>query len=260
MFKVIQGLGKRDVVGEFMRSVLIEVATENYRQLMQESMFLDEGEPLDPPLRANERVMSGLFANAISKVSARSRPEARVDRAELDNDPDVEDEDGKNGKAGRVDYLAWYGNKTIAVELKVAGINWASPKITAIAKKRWESVVGQANTAQKTLDKRSNEDKNRYPNPSSIGLLVLVARSAKATKSMSKEEIEEARVQVIAEIKAAIKNDGSFNPEIGCPEIISTYTFPAEFRDFIKKRKGKENVDKKVSSTPFVIFLAYLAK
>jgi hypothetical protein len=254
MFKVMRGLGKRDVVGEFMRSVFIEVATENYRQLMQESMDLDEDEPLDPPLRANERVMSGLFANAISKVSARSRPEARVDR-ELDDDPDAENEEGKNSKAGRVDYLAWYGNKTIAVELKVAGINWSSPKITAIAKKRWKGVVGQANTAKNALDKRSNEDKNRYPNPSSIGLLVLVARSAKVTENMNEEEIEKARVQVIEEIKTEIKNDDSFNPEI-----ISTYTFPSEFRDFIKKRKGKENIDKKISSTPFVVFLAYLAK
>lgn len=252
MFKVVKGLRKRDPMGEFMRSVLIEVATENYRQLMQESMTLAEGEPLDPPLRANERIMSGLFANAISKVSARSRPEARVDRAAHgDDDPDAGGDDATKSKAGRVDFLAWYGNKTIAVELKVAGINWSSPKVTALAKKRWSSVVTQANTAKKALNDRSKEEPGRYPKPESIGLLVLVARSAKQAEKLSVEEIEAAMKQVIAEIK----KDESINPGI-----ISTYTFPAEFRDFIKKRKGKENIDKKISSTPFVIFLAYLAK
>ena len=52
-----------------------------------------------------------------------------------------------------------------------------------------------------------------------------------------------------------INNDDSINPEF-----IATYIFPDVFGDFVKKRKGKENEDGKTSSTPFVVFLAYLAK
>ncbi len=155
MFKVFEESGDCNGTGEFLKSVFIEVATENYRQLMQENMTLGD-KPLDPPLRASERIMSGLFANAISKVSARSRPEARIDREkERDNDPNAPDGDKKKSGAGRVDFLAWYGNRTIAVELKVAGMNWSDPQITVQARNRWKKVVTQADSAKKALMERS---------------------------------------------------------------------------------------------------------
>ena len=49
MFKVFEESGDCNGTGEFLKSVFIEVATENYRQLMQENMTLVD-KPLDPPL------------------------------------------------------------------------------------------------------------------------------------------------------------------------------------------------------------------
>ncbi len=258
MFKVVKESGKSNGTGEFLKSVLIEVATENYRQLMQENMSLGDI-PLDPPLKASERIMSGLFANAISKVSARSRPEARIDREkECDNDPDADEVDEKKSKAGRVDFLAWHGNRTIAIELKVAGINWSDPQITIQARNRWNKVVDQATTARKALMERSREDKSRYPNIESIGLMVLVTRSPKKAEHLNKEEIVVKIQETITEIKKNLVTET--NEKLIRPDFIATYTFPSEFRDFIKKRRGKENADGKISSTPFVIFMAYRAK
>jgi hypothetical protein len=247
------------VVQDFLSSLLIEVVTENYRQLMFEQLMFSSGKIenevlLDPPLRANERVMSGLFANAISRVAARSKPEVRIDRpsgSEEDGDADEESkEKNSDTTAGRVDFLAWYNSSTVALELKVAYVNWASPKITEIAHRRWKGVVGQANTAREALIKRQNE--HRYPDPHSIGLMVLVSRSAAKVKEATGDKpasFSDVDVMNVAEMASK-----EFEPDF-----IATYTFPAEFRNFVRKRKGEENEDE-LRSTPFVTFIAYIAK
>lgn len=265
MFRIVNSeignrANKNNSVHDFLSSLLIEVATENYRQLMFEQLMFSANKSgenilLDPPLRANERVMSGLFSIAISRVAARSKPEVRIDRI-YEPDDDSEDENPKTETStGRVDFLVWYNSSTIALELKVAYINWASPKITEITKKRWSDVVAQAETAHEALIDRQNE---RYPSPHSIGLMILVSRSAvKATEKTIENGKEKKASFTDEHITQVTEMLNRLEPQ---PDFIATYTFPAEFRNFVRKRKGKENEEGEQRSTPFVTFIAYVAK
>lgn len=250
-------------LNDFLRDVLVEVAGENYRQTMYEAMALASFDgrgiqyDLDPPLRANERVMSGLFATAISRVALRSRTEARIDRPERDSNVDALERDiqsdGKSTKRnGRVDYLAWYGKRVIGIELKMATMSCAAPKITSTIKRRWGTVVGQAKTAQICLRDRQREDRRRYPNPISVALMVIVGR-----RRIDMDDFEEVNWDIEA------MEDLSLNALAGLappPAFVATYTFPEEFRALAPRHKGKEAPkDGSVIYTPFVSFIAKLA-
>lgn len=250
-------------LNDFLRDVLVEVAGENYRQTMYEAMALASAGgrgiqyDLDPPLRANERVMSGLFATAISRVALRSRTEVRIDRPERDSNVDALEHDFEGDgtpamKNGRVDYLAWYGNRVIGIELKMAGMNCETPKITKSIVRRWGTAIDQAKTVQTCLRARQKEDCHRYPNPISIALMVIVGRRSISMDDFGEvncdiEEMEDASLNMLAGLKPR-------------PAFVATYTFPEEFRALAPRRKGKEAPRHgRAIYTPFVSFIAKLA-
>jgi hypothetical protein len=234
---------------QFLQSVLVEVATENYRQLMYESIVLGE-DSLDPPLRANERVLSGLFSNAIGKTAARSRPEARIDRSEIEettdalmkNDPDSA---SSSTRAGRVDFLAWYGQRTYGIELKMAAMNCETPKVTTQVQKRWETVVAQAVDVQNCLRTRQREDKMRYPNPVSLALMVVIGRRVVSDEAML-DDITEMESKFLKQLE-------SMKPR---PLFMAMYTFPMEFRRLARRSRGQTSRDGSTIYTPFVAFIA----
>lgn len=179
----------------FLENILVEVTAENYKQMMHESIFLNKAGPadlaglIDPPLRGNERILSGLFGNAISMIAERARPEVRIDRGEIgkgsyedlknDNEDDLEDEsDGERKRVGRIDYLAWYARRTFAIELKAAFMNCESNALNVRIQKRWGKVVEQSAIAQTWLRKCNKEDSIRYPNPVSLSLMAVIAKRA----------------------------------------------------------------------------------
>ncbi|MCA8248049.1 hypothetical protein LGN12_12840 [Burkholderia multivorans] len=249
-------------MNRFLCDVLVEVTAENYRQTMYELIALTaKGDPgrrfhLDPPLRANERVMSGLFATAISKASLRSRTEVRIDRPEQAltyealNDANTLDDDSEapsSMKYGRVDYLAWYGNRVIGIELKMAGLNCASPTLTQQIVRRWSKAMEQAKTVQSCLRDRQREDSVRYPNPISLALMVVVGR--RKTSVANIESLNES-----VDIESAINVLASLKPR---PTFIATYAFPNEFRQLVPRQQGKEAPKEGTAMyTPFVLFIA----
>jgi len=241
----------------FLQEVLVEVATENYRQTMYEAMALSSGDniqyDLDPPLRANERVMSGLFATAISRSALRSQTEVRIDRQEREVNADAFEHLEGNGaptiKNGRVDYLAWYGSRVIGVELKMAGMNCETPKITQTITNRWASAVRQAKTVQTCLRARQKEDSYRYPNPISIALMILVGR-----RNVDMFDFEENNLDIDFMRDASLNELSGLKPS---PTFKAVYTFPEEFRALALRKRGKATPGHgRAMFTPFVIFIA----
>ncbi len=247
-------------LNDFLRDVLVEVAGENYRQTMYEAMALASPDgrriqyDLDPPLRANERIMSGLFATAISRVALRSRTEARIDRPERDTNLDALEHDLQgNGtlmtRGGRVDYLAWYGSRVIGVELKMASMNCETPKVTRSIEKRWDTAVDQARTVQTCLRARQKEDGHRYPNPISVALMVIVGR-----RSINMKDFDVVNRDIGGMEDTTLEMLASLTPR---PAFVATYTFPEEFRALAPRRKGKEAPKQgRAIYTPFISFIA----
>nr|CUV24074.1 conserved protein of unknown function [Ralstonia solanacearum]CUV37661.1 conserved protein of unknown function [Ralstonia solanacearum]CUV38860.1 conserved protein of unknown function [Ralstonia solanacearum]CUV64277.1 conserved protein of unknown function [Ralstonia solanacearum] len=236
----------------FLRDVLVEVASENYRQTMYEVMALEGQQTgLNPPLRANERVMSGLFATAISRAALRSRTEVRIDRpesAESIGEQDGAEANGRTTNHGRVDYMAWYGTRVIGVELKMAGMNCEEPKLTDHIVRRWTKAVEQAKTVQDCLRVRQKEDRVRYPNPVSLALMVIVGRRSIVENAQFSDgdlkDMQDATTQMLAKLTPR-------------PTFQAIYTFPSEFRTLVPRHKGVE-VQKsgRAVYTPFVSFIA----
>lgn len=247
-------------LNDFLRDVLVEVAGENYRQTMYEAMTLTTANKsaikydLDPPLRANERVMSGLFATAISKVALRSRTEARIDRPERDESyaalkDQLEDKGASKTRNGRVDYLAWHASRVIGIELKMASMNCKKPTVRAFIEKKWNSVVNQSKSVQNCLRARNKDDKGRYPNPISLALMVVVGR-----RSINRNNFEKENNGIQAMEDDALNVLASLDPK---PTFRAIYTFPTEFRALSPRRKGKEDPgNEQIMYTPFVLFIA----
>ncbi|MRW87532.1 hypothetical protein GJ698_26015 [Pseudoduganella sp. FT26W] len=250
-------------LNRFLRNVLVEVAAENYRQTMFEMMAVTSGGnmegrfDLDPPLRANERVMSGLFATAISRVASRSRTEVRIDRS--DREQSLAAIENKNegdlspgAKHGRVDFLAWYGGRVIAVELKMVGMNCESPAVTKQIRDRWAKVLDQAGTAQNYLRARQREDIKRYRAPISIALMVVVGRRNADRAKFTDLNKDLRKMQNACATKLA-----ELTPK---PVFRAIYTFPEEFRGVVPRPKGvSKPVDGRAVYTPFVLFIAKAA-
>lgn len=223
---------KQRMLSGFVPSVLIEVVAENYRYLMHESAYPADDRAVDPPLRANERVLSGLFATAISRVAPRSKPEVRVTRAH-DAD-DAEEESGHvDASTGRVDYLAWYGDQTIAIELKSTQVNVDSDQIAKRPHLRWDSVNAQAKSAQEFL--KLNQAK--YPKPSSIGILVLIGRRTVADMEKAAERSRDQ--EEFGSITQRFSADGLLHRSLR-PQFHANYIVPIEFRGARRKRRGED--------------------
>lgn len=232
---------------QFLESILVEVATENYRQLIHEAVFMNRvrAKPIDylpdPPLRSNEEVLSGLFATAISRVASRSRTEVQIGRERLEKSTSP---DGAQ-RPGHVDHLAWYGERTYAIELKMAAMDFDSKKKTNDSQKKWESAIKQAKQAQVFLRKKQKEERLRYPNPISLALLVVVGRRDAGQSTEHDVEAYE---------KSFLGALSSFKP---APPYRAIYTFPEEFRRIAKKQNGLPSG--KPTYMPFVAFLAKAA-
>lgn len=246
-------------ISEFLKSILIEVVSENYRHLMYESVKASKDDLKDylfnPPLRARERIISGIFATAISRVAPRSYPEARVDR-DFEDDGDELEGENPNGsiKPGRVDYLSYYHDRVIACELKSGFVNsdklHGEPNadyLTAILSKRWHTVVHQAKTAQNYLLKQDKE----YNSPVSIALMTVGARRTMSrSKTDAKVEEDFAKNFSHSLCNHLATKDGEH------PEFSAVYTFPEEFRRFVRLKRGKTEE----SSESFMPAIAFVAR
>lgn len=243
----------------FLRNILVEVVTENYKQMLYEWIFLNGPENvnlnqlhLDPPIRANERVMAGLFGSAITKISERSRPEVRIDRkdgdirAQDEEDSEVDGEALKSSNiAGRIDYLAWYAKRTFAIELKMVSMNCDTCNLIDRVEKRWQTVIRQTGEAQSWLRICQKKDNLRYPNPVSLGVMVVVGhRAINGRHEKLEENIESQREKFVESLKALTSK----------PQFIASYEFPKEFRVQARRKHGAPNNEKRY--VPFVAFIA----
>jgi hypothetical protein len=244
-------------VNTFLKRILIEVVAENYKQMLYENLANTEGlSPLDPPIRANERIMSGLFGNAISVVADRSRPEARIDRDETQANPEIE---SPKSKAGRVDYLAWYGKRTFAIELKMSYMDCTSSALRKKVKKPWTTLVKQTLDAQNCLLKRNEDDPARYPDPISIGLMVVVGKHA-LSKNITQADLDQKLDDHLQEFKSSLLNlsvidgqDEEIDPDTA-PEFVATYIFPEDFRSQARRKKGVAT-----NAEVYIPFIAFVA-
>lgn len=261
MLSIIKSVKKSSAttdVNTFLKRVFIEVVAENYKQMLYENLANQDGlSPLDPPIRANERIMSGLFGNAISVVADRSRPEARIDRDDSRANPE---ETSDRTKAGRVDYLAWYGNRTFAIELKMSYMDCTSSALRVKVKKPWSTLVKQTRDAQICLKRRQEEDSSRYPNPVSVGLMVVVGKHAINKKNRDLDgELSTHLNEFQSSLLGLVANDGAAekaDPESAntSPKFVATYVFPKEFREQARRRKGVATEEK-----IYIPFLAFVA-
>lgn len=209
-------------VQTFLERLLIEVTSENYRYFLTQHLSFRNDLAIDaptycwPPLLSNERQVSGLFAIGLSRVSPISNPEYPIGRSvnEIKRDED------KNGsRSGRIDFLAYYGNRHIALELKRHPISTTNnAKSNSGLDSNWQSVTSQAKQA--LMHMRST--KWDFESPVSVGLLIVrVGRTV-----TSKREIEDARSSAHAKLPEVAGNIGKLTKA----DFLAYYTNPAEMQ------------------------------
>jgi hypothetical protein len=179
---------ERGNVQQFLDRLLVEVVSENYRYFL--AQHLAQGLPPEdlpeaycwPPLLSNERQVSGLFAIGLSRVCPISIPEHSITRASrslTDNDA------GSAKRKGRIDFLAYFSNRNIAIELKrcpISTLGEAREK-TGLTN-LWKTVESQSKEA--LVHMRSLRD--GYDSPVSIGLMVVrVSRKVTARRELTQE-------------------------------------------------------------------------
>lgn len=267
IFKDFPKTGVREMalgnVSWFVKSVLIEVVAENYRHLMHESVGVEAATSdeylFSPPLRSRERIISGIFATAISRVAPRSYPEYRVDRKLEDEagaggddaDSDESDTEGRK-KAGRVDYLSFYQNRVIACELKSGFANadkvdGKNGCITELLRGRWRKVVKQAASAHQHLMEKQDD----YPNPVSLALMTVRAQRVRYKSLDGTAPVEKDFAHNFAKSLSLHLS----SEKASAPEFVAVYTFPEEFRRFVRMKKGqKQNDDKSELFMPAIAF------
>lgn len=188
----------------FLERLLVEVVSENYRYFLSEHMSFRHHVEQDanthcwPPLLANERQVSGLFAVGLSRVCPVSRPEHPISRSPSSREGGNEK---SPSESGRIDFLATYGARHIALELKrspIATIGNASAK-TGLSW-QWETVSLQAKQA--LVHMRSKKD--FYDSPVSVGLLVIQV-SRKVTSKREAEEARQAEAKLLPEVAGSVK-------------------------------------------------------
>lgn len=156
-----------------LKRLSVEVVAANYRYFLHE--YLDFSELEDsperecwPPLLANERQVSGIFAHALSSVCPVSRPEMAITRNQTKEK--IDHESGAKDRNGRMDFYATYGRRSIALELKrVTTSSSADPKNWKVLRHLWGTVNTQAKEALSYMRQSPSE----FPHPAAIGLLVV---------------------------------------------------------------------------------------
>ncbi len=234
----------------FLQRIIIEVVTDNYRQMLAEAVTdpMDGcGLRLDPTLRANERGISGMFASAIGRVSSRYRAEARVDRPGL-----LEEVGDVDSSAGRVDYLAWYEHRIFGVELKAGSMSAENSEPTEGLQELWNKTVNQTQQVQNYLRSQSQEDKVHFPKPVSLALLVVIGR-----RKMAEDRVADLDAQIVT-TRSNFINGLQKIGKSRRPQFTAVYTFPEQFRVFHPRRHGHADHDagNTVIYTPYVAFLA----
>jgi hypothetical protein len=219
-------------LNNFLQALIIEVAAENYRQALAEGLLLQKifsRQSMDIALRANEKVVSGLFSNALGKVCTLVRPEVRTDRG---------------GSAGRLDFLAWYNNRVIAIELKAGAIRLNKTSARVDIKKRWNRAKKQIEMAQ-TSFRNSHDD--RFNKPISLALMIISGTTGR--------NIDEADWSIDSESEQKdlfLKALKSFKPK---PQFSAIYSIPSELRRPVRLRSGIAIPDRQ-TYTPFFGFIA----
>lgn len=184
---------KRGNIQHFLDRLLVEVISENYRYFLAQHLATElplEEKPETycwPPLLSSERQVSGLFATGLSRISPISRPEhpvSRVRKAAADEESEAQ------SSTGRIDFLAYYGNRDVALELKRYPISTVGDSRTNKGlKNQWDVVSNQSKQALLHMRKQPRD----YTSPVSVGLMVIrVGR-----KVTSKVEIDEARTKAV---------------------------------------------------------------
>lgn len=196
--------------------LLLEVTSLNYRYFLQERLTLGSEWLCEPPLLANERQVSGLFAQALSSVCPVSRPEMAILRAsEVDAD---ESKSELVESTGRVDYFATYGRRSVAIELKRIAVG-TKPSEWLRVQKRWSNVMKQSETALRYLSKHKREF--GYRHPAAIGLLAIrVGRNVGTTESGP--QIDEAQDDFNQTAEGLLKTLK--------PDFLARYTAPREMQ------------------------------
>lgn len=234
---------ERGNVQAFLERLLVEVASENYRYFLSEHLsyrgFIDQEANVHcwPPLLSNERQVTGLFAVGLSRVCPVSIPEYPIQRSSLARDE--EDADTK-AKGGRIDYLAFYGNRHIALELKRCPISTTGDARTKKGLRyQWETVSKQAKEALGHM--RAQRD---FDSPVSVGLLV-IRLSRKVT---TRKDAEEARISAVTSLKEVVQDV----KKLTNADFLAYYSSPTEMQ--ISGGWGKSQDQYRVF--PGVIFAA----
>jgi hypothetical protein len=213
---------ERGNVQLFLERLLVEVASENYRYFLSEHLsFRRLREPEThvfcwPPLLANERQVSGLFAVGLSRVCPVSRPEHPITRAQSRREGQ---DDLPQSRSGRIDFIATYGQRQIALELKRCPIaTIGNPSTKAGLSSQWATVSSQA--AQALSYMRS--ERTVYDFPVSVGLLVIRV-SRKVTSKREVEAVREAEAKLLPSIATSVK-------KLTSADFLAYHTLPTEMQ------------------------------
>lgn len=200
---------------DFLNSLLLELATENYRQMLAEKLLTsDFNQLIDPPLRGNESEVAALFAKAFSKIVGLINPEPTLKRSK---------------GTGKLDYLVWYQNRTIALELKATKIDYRAAGVPKKLVKALNSAIEQAIDAQTHLRSLMHSDR-RVKSPVALALVLVTGYSSHVPKDNS-AKAEENRLRVFQEKF----RKGNFKKK---PQYIATYSVPENHRLVARRSRG----------------------
>jgi hypothetical protein len=209
----------------YLEQLLVEVIAANYRQFLSEKTERTRKNGIEnaeyscwPPLFANERQVSGIFASGLNAMCPSTLAEHKIHR-------DLERSDEENellGKAGRVDFMSSFGNRYIGLELKRVPVGITAGGDYTVLKNKWKEVQQQSKDAQTYM--RQKEFRESYPNGTGVGLMVIRVAKQVSEKRNIPEEIQNLSdksvvVDIASEIEALLK-----------PDFFAIYTPPAEMQ------------------------------
>jgi hypothetical protein len=224
----------------FLERLLLEVISLNYRYFVQERLAwgkVGAERWCWPPLLANERQVSGLYAQALSQVCPVSRPELGITRSQS---KDQLDEGRATESNGRIDYFATYGRRSVGLELKRVAVSTFADKFSwGNLKRNWKKVDEQALQCLQYMRKTPAD----FPYAVGVGLLVVrVGRTiAQATSETARVDAEARFGELTPAMQKAMK-----------PDFLAVYRPPREMQ--VSDGWGK-NQDKS-AVFPGVLFAA----
>lgn len=143
----------------YLEQLLVEVIAANYRQFLSEKTERIRKNGIKnakyscwPPLFANERQVSGIFASGLNAMCPSTLAEHKIHR-------DLERSDEQNellGKAGRVDFMSSFGNRYIGLELKRVPVGITSAGDYTVLKKNGKRFNSNRWTLRLTCAKKSS--------------------------------------------------------------------------------------------------------